>query len=119
MAVVERLSPSPTAKTKLSKDSVRPTVATASAPSRPTQNTSTTANNDSSTISRTIGIASSRIARFKLPVVKSRCDPRIASRIEVHSDGSIVGVQCCVSIKMLRFARVALYQISGSPGFNQ
>ena len=71
IAVVERLNPSPTAKTRLSSDSVRPTVATASAPSRPTQNTSTTANSDSSTISRTIGIASSKMARLRLPVVKS------------------------------------------------
>ncbi len=71
IAVVERLNPSPTANTRLNSDSVRPTVATASAPSRPTQKTSTTANSDSSTISSTIGMANKRIARFKLPVVKS------------------------------------------------
>ncbi len=71
IAVVERLSPNPTANTRLSSDSVSPTVATASGPSLPTQNTSTTANSDSSTISKTMGMASRIIARFKLPVVKS------------------------------------------------
>jgi hypothetical protein len=69
IAVVDRLNPMPTAKIRLNSDSVSPTVATALAPSRPTQNTSTTANKDSSTISKTIGTASNRIARFKLPVV--------------------------------------------------
>ena len=44
-------------------DSVIPTVATASAPSRDTQKTSTTANTDSSTISSTIGTASRMTAR--------------------------------------------------------
>ena len=58
-----------TAKIKVNSDSVKPTVATASAPNRPTKNTSTTANNDSSTISRTMGTASRRMARFRLPVV--------------------------------------------------
>ena len=58
-----------TEKTRLSIDSVRPTVATASAPSLPTQITSTTAKRDSSTISRTMGTASSKMARFKLPLV--------------------------------------------------
>ncbi len=82
IAVVERLSPNPIANTRLSSDSVSPTVATASAPNRPTQKTSTTANSDSKTISRTIGMARSNMARFRLPVVKSWCDPRSASRIE-------------------------------------
>ena len=71
IAVVDRLSPMPTANTSVSSDSVSPTVATASAPTCATQNTSTTANSDSSTISRTIGIASRMIDRFRLPVVKS------------------------------------------------
>src|SRR5215471_6700519 len=84
IAVVESDSPKPTANTRLSNDSVSPTVATASAPSRPTQNTSTTANSDSSTISRTMGMASSTMARFKLPDVKSWCDPRKASRIDAQ-----------------------------------
>src|SRR5436305_885412 len=87
IAVVERLSPSPMAKTRLSSDSVRPTVATASAPSRPTQNTSTTAKRDSSTISRIIGMASSRMARLRLPLVKSWCEPRNASRMELQIGG--------------------------------
>lgn len=43
-------------------DSVRPTVATASGPRRPTQKTSETANSDSMTISRTIGTARRKIA---------------------------------------------------------
>jgi hypothetical protein len=46
-----------------------PTVATALAPRRPTQKTSTTAKSDSSTISRTMGMASSRMARLRLPAV--------------------------------------------------
>ena len=44
MAVVDMLSPMATAKMRLSNDSVKPTVATASAPRRPTKKTSTTAN---------------------------------------------------------------------------
>ena len=71
IAVVDKLSPRPTANTRLSSDSVSPTVATAFAPRCATQKTSTTANSDSSTISSTMGTASRRIARFKFPVVKS------------------------------------------------
>jgi hypothetical protein len=33
-------------------------------------------------------MASSNMARFKLPVVKSWCDPRTDSRIELHSEGT-------------------------------
>jgi hypothetical protein len=84
IAVVERLNPIATENTRLSMDSVSPTVATALAPRRPTQNTSTTANSDSSTISRTMGTASKKMARFRLPVVKSWCEPRIASTSEVQ-----------------------------------
>ncbi len=69
IAVVDMPSPMPTAKTSVSTDSVSPTVAMAFEPSRLTQNTSTTANSDSSTISSTIGIASSRIDRFSDPAV--------------------------------------------------
>src|SRR6266581_1613525 len=87
MAVVERLKPRPMAKTRLRSDSVRPTVATASAPRRPTQKTSTTAKRDSSTISMTMGMASRRIARLRLPVVKSWCEPRRASRTELQNAG--------------------------------
>src|SRR5262245_11714081 len=65
--------------------SVSPTVATASAPSRPTKKTSTTANTDSSASSRTIGTASSRIARPIGPSVYSPCVPRSASRIVVQA----------------------------------
>src|SRR5215471_751157 len=63
-------------------DSVSPTVATASAPSRETQNTSTRANTDSSTISSTIGTASRRMARPIGPSVKSCRVPRKASQTE-------------------------------------
>ncbi len=69
MAVVDIAKPRPMANTSASIDSVMPTVATALAPSLPTQNTSVTANSDSSTISSTIGMASSRMARFRFPVV--------------------------------------------------
>ena len=47
----------------ISIDSVNTTVATASAPSFDTQKMSASANTDSMTISTTIGMASSRIAR--------------------------------------------------------
>ena len=69
MAVVDMATPMPIAITSASIDSVMPTVATAFAPSRPTQNTSTTANSDSSTISSTIGMASRKMERFRLPIV--------------------------------------------------
>jgi hypothetical protein len=47
----------------VSSDSVRPTVATASAPRRATKNTSVTAKTLSIAISSTIGTASNRIDR--------------------------------------------------------
>ena len=56
-----------------------PTVATAVAPSRPTKNTSVTANTLSSAISITIGTASRRMARGMGPTVRSSLDPRSAS----------------------------------------
>src|SRR5208337_824692 len=105
IAVVERLSPNPTAPTSVSSDSVSPTVATACAPSRLTQNTSTTANSDSSTTSSTMGMASSKMARFKLPVVKSWCEPRTASWIELHSEGCAAFTNTsidCISRKDIR-----------------
>ena len=108
MAVVDRLRPRPTAKTRLSSDSVSPTVATASAPSRPTQKTSTTAKRDSSTISRTMGMASSKMARLRLPLVKSWCDPRRASRIDCQIGiGPGACVSSCVSMKPLHFCAKA------------
>ena len=69
MAVVDMATPMPIAITSDSIDSVRPTVATAFAPRRPTKKTSTTANSDSSTISSTIGMASRKMERFMLPIV--------------------------------------------------
>src|SRR5713101_4963189 len=104
MAVVERLKPRPMAKTRLRSDSVRPTVATASAPRRPTQKTSTTAKSDSSTISRTMGMARRRIARLRLPAVKSWCDPRRASRTELHNvGGGAATADCSNDIKTFAF----------------
>ena len=77
--------------------SVRPTVATESGPTRATKKTSTTANTDSSTSSRTIGIASSTIARSIDPsVYEPWCDPASDSRIVVHAVGSVAGA--CVSV---------------------
>src|SRR3954471_19337832 len=64
----------------ISIDSVNITVAMASAPSFATQNTSATANTDSIAISRTIGTASSRIARPSGSDVKSWRAPRNDSR---------------------------------------
>ncbi len=91
-------NPKPTAKTRLSSDSVRPTVATASAPRRPTQKTSTTAKRDSSTISRTIGMARRKMARLRLPVVKSWCEPRSASRMDCQ-----IGMGLGSRVELLRF----------------
>ncbi len=72
--------------------SVRPTVATASGPSRPTRNTSTTAKMDSITVSSTMGTASRKMARPMEPWVKSWCEPRMASlRAAQNRWGSGVG----------------------------
>ena len=81
MAVIAIESPIATQYTRVTIDSARPTVAIASAPRRATQNTSTMKNSDSITISRTIGMARSMMARPRLPSVKSCCDPWMASRI--------------------------------------
>src|SRR5439155_21150842 len=104
MAVVERLRPKPMAMTRLRSDSVRPTVAMASAPRRPTQKTSTTAKRDSSTISRTMGMASRRMARLRLPAVKSWCEPRRASRTELQSvGGGAAAAVCSKDIETITF----------------
>ena len=96
IAVVDIDTPSPIANTSASIDSVMPTVATAFAPSLPTQNTSVTANSDSSTISSTIGMARSKMARFKFPVVKSWCEPFNASRTEDQKPRSLPSFGCGV-----------------------
>ena len=67
--------------------SVRPTVATASAPSRATQKMLTTANSDSISISSTIGIASSGTARRIGIAVKSCREPASASRMVAQTPG--------------------------------
>src|SRR2546427_3259776 len=113
IAVVERLKPRPTAKTRLRSDSVRPTVATASAPRRPTQKTSTTAKRDSRTISMTMGMASRRIARLRLPVVKSWCEPRRASRTELQNAGGAGTTVCSADIETFTFC-VGASQDSGA-----
>ena len=68
-AVVENERPMAMANTVVKIPSVKPTVATASEPSRDTQNTSTIANKDSMIISSTMGIARSVIAVERLPSV--------------------------------------------------
>ncbi len=69
VAVAPMLNPMASAYRIVSIDSVRPTVATASAPSLLTKNTSHTANSDSISVSSTIGIASSSSERPTGPVV--------------------------------------------------
>jgi hypothetical protein len=64
--------------TSVNSDSVKPTVATASAPSRETKKTSQMAKTDSITISNTIGTARRITARPSGPDVKSCSDPPIA-----------------------------------------
>jgi len=67
-------------------DSVSPTDATASGPSRDTQKMSATAKTLSSTTSSTIGMASSSTARPIGPTVKSWCtSPRTDSRTMVQN----------------------------------
>ena len=67
-AVVPIAMPIATALTSVRTDSVKPTVATAEAPSDDTKYMSTTAKTDSSTISSIIGTASRRMA-FPIPPV--------------------------------------------------
>ena len=64
----------------VSTDSVRPTVATACTPTRPTKKISTTAKSDSITISSTMGTDSKKMARRMLPVVKLVSEPCRAIR---------------------------------------
>ena len=71
----------------VSMDSVSPTVATASELSFATQKTSTKAKRDSPSVSRTIGMASSTMARLRFPRVKSWCVPRMASRTDAQKLG--------------------------------
>jgi hypothetical protein len=71
VAIVAMLRPSATAKMIVSIDSVKPTAASASLPSRDTQKALTMPNSDSISISSTIGTASMKMARPMLPCVKS------------------------------------------------
>ena len=82
IAVVEMLTPMPNAKTIVIIDSVKPTVAIASAPSRVTQKTLTMAKSDSINISSTMGVASSSTDLPMEPSVKSCFVPRMASSTE-------------------------------------
>ena len=63
VAAAPMATPMASAYTMNISDSVSPTVATASAPRRPTKKMSATANTDSISISSTIGTASSTTAR--------------------------------------------------------
>ena len=105
IAVIDIENPIATQTASIKIDSANPTVAMASAPRWATQNTSTMAKSDSITISRTIGIASSTMARPRLPSVKSCCDPRIASRI---ADQYLVDVDTG-TVMVSRMARVEVY----------
>ena len=69
VAIAPMLKPIASAYRIVNIDSVRPTVATASAPSLLTKTTSHTANSDSISVSSTIGIASSSSERPTGPVV--------------------------------------------------
>ena len=78
MAVVAILIPMAIAYTKKITDSVIPTVAMALILTLETKKTSTTANRDSMTISKTIGTLSKNTARFIDPVVKFFSVPAMA-----------------------------------------
>src|ERR1700692_2670493 len=118
IAVVDKLSPMPTAKTRLNMDSVRPTVATAFAPRRPTQKTSTTANKDSSTISSTMGTARRKMAQLRLAVVKSWCEPRMASTSDVQRvcGFSAIWVVASIDVRESDDHRCAAGNCWASPG---
>ncbi len=79
MAVVAILKPIPMAYTNVINDSVRPTVATASAPSLETKKMSTTAKMASIIISSTMGMDKRKMPRPRCPSVKSCSVPLIAS----------------------------------------
>ena len=66
-------------------DSVSPTAASASEPSRATKKASQTANTDSPAISSTMGTARRPTARFRLPSVKSCSEPESDSRTDAQS----------------------------------
>lgn len=67
-------------------DSVKPTVAMASAPKRDTNQMSAMEKRDSMTISRTIGTERMNMALPTLLSVKSRSVPAIASLISCHQE---------------------------------
>ena len=69
VAVAAMLRPSAMLKTSATGPSVSPTAASESAPSRATQNASTTPNVDSIAISSMVGMASSAMPRLRLPSV--------------------------------------------------
>ena len=69
VAVVAMLRPTASAYRVTTRDSVRATAATESVPRLETKNASTMANSDSIDISRTMGMASRRIARSRLSSV--------------------------------------------------
>ena len=97
IADVAIANPMASANTSVTQDSVRPTVATAFAPSLETKNTSQTANTLSMIISSTMGMARIRIACETVPSVKSRCVPRSASRIAAPSETVGGGAAPCAA----------------------
>ena len=86
MAVAAILTPIPTEYTMMTTASVKPTVATASFPNRPTKKMSTTAKSDSITISNIIGTESRKIPVLMLILVKSCSLPCKASLNNFHID---------------------------------
>src|SRR5258708_18063726 len=72
----------------------------AAAARRAAQETAEAAKRDSRTISMTMGMARRRIARLRLPVVKSWCEPRRASRTELqNAGGGAVTAVCSTDIE--------------------
>ena len=104
MAVAPIARPNANAYINANTDSVRPTIATASAPSLATKKISTIAKVLSINISRIIGTASKKIASPIGPLVKSRFEPRTASRsIDQNelSNASEDGALPLIDIKLL------------------
>ena len=94
VAVAAMLKPAAMLKIITISDSVSPTAAMASAPSRATQKASTSPKVDSMAISSTVGIASSAIPRVRLPSVKSCRSPDSASLKMRRLDGAASAVPC-------------------------
>src|SRR4051812_34443923 len=98
------------------KDSVSPTVATASAPRCATTNTSTTTKTLSMSISSTMGTARMKMARPIGPLVKSRpCAPASASRMAAQTDGISSGGARLSAELLMWFLAEKVVAKKGSP----